>query len=229
MNLYRAPDLAIAITLLFITWLGGLHFNGIKDIHKERDKNKTQSLYASDSPDDEDGAAEYEYNRLKDPATGQIPVDMRKRELAFAAKLPNHDESRSTQWQSRGPYNLGGRTRALAIDVTNENIIMAGQITGGMWRSTDGGAHFTQTTQPEQLHSSTCITQDKRPGHTNVWYYGTGEQYAIVNAAGFSSQFSGDGIFKSTDGGVSWSQLPSTVSNTPTTLYQKRDFDFVWH
>jgi len=70
--------------------------------------------------------------------------------------------------------------------------------------------------------------QDKRAGHTNVWYYGTGEHYALVSAAGFSSQFSGDGIFKSTDGGINWTQLSSTTSNSPTTLYQKRDFDFVW-
>lgn len=190
---------------------------------------RTESLYAQDSFDDPDNANTDMYMRLRNPLTGELPKDMRKRELAFAATLPQqNDNSRSTQWQNRGPYNLGGRTRALALDVTNENIILAGQATGGMWRSTDAGASFTKTTQPGQLHSVTCVAQDKRAGKTNVWYYGTGEQYGVVNAAGFSSQFSGDGIFKSTDNGLTWAQLPSTVSNTPTTLYQKRDFDFVW-
>jgi hypothetical protein len=191
---------------------------------------KTANLYEAEHENQEaNGSRQYNFMRLRNPATGTIPADIRRKELAFAATLPQAEaNSRSTTWESRGPNNLGGRTRALALDVTNENIILAGQVSGGMWRSTDGGSHFSKCTQPGQLHSTTCVAQDRRPGKTNVWYYGTGEHYGIVNAAGFSSQMSGDGIFKSTDGGVTWAQLPSTVSGTPTTLYQKRDFDFVW-
>ena len=190
-----------------------------------------ESLYSDDSSDDPNGASAYQYKRLRNPATGQIARNMRARELAYAATLPryNENERSGAQWQNRGPYNLGGRTRALAIDVTNENIVFAGQVTGGMWRSIDSGAHFTQITTPQQLHSTTCIAQDKRTGHTNVWYYGTGEQYAVVNDDGFSSQFAGDGIFKSLDGGLTWNQLASTLSDTiPNPLYQTRNFDFVW-
>ena len=39
---------------------------------------------------------------------------------------------------SRGPWNVGGRTRALAIDVANENRMLAGGISGGMWLSEVG-------------------------------------------------------------------------------------------
>ena len=221
-NIY-APLSALVISIAAIAGLSNIHANAQKSI---------ESLYSDDSSDDPDGAGAYQFNRLRNPSTGQLPHNMRRRELTFAATLPRYDEnSRSgrTQWQNRGPYNLGGRTRALALDVTNENIVFAGQVTGGMWRSTDSGAHFSQLTVPQQLHSTTCIAQDKRAGHTNVWYYGTGEQYAVVNAAGFSSQFAGDGIFKSTDGGLTWAQLPSTLSdNVPNPLYQTRNFDFVW-
>ncbi len=212
---------ALVFTICFVRWLSQVHYKPLNGFGKE-------SLY--ESPDNLNGAAAYEYYRQRNPATGEIPVNIRKNELAFAATLPKYNEAeRSIQWQNRGPYNLGGRTRALALDVTNENIILAGQVTGGMWRSDDGGAHFTQTTQPQQLHSSTCIAQDKRVVHTNVWYYGTGEQYGVVNAAGFSSQFAGDGIFKSTDGGHTWAQLPSTVTpDVPNPLYQARSFNFVW-
>jgi hypothetical protein len=180
--------------------------------------------------DDPNGRMEYDFMRFRNPATNAIPAHILANELAFAATLPKYgDYARSsTGWQQRGPGNVGGRTRALALDVTNENIILAGQVTGGMWRSTDGGAHFNPTTKPQDMHSVSCIAQDKRPGKTNIWYYGTGEEYAIVNAAGFSSGYSGDGIFKSTDGGLNWSKLSSTSSNTPTTLLAKRDFDFVW-
>ena len=215
---------ALIFSLGFIFWLSHV------PIHKAGADLSVSSLY-SDNPDDPNGAEAYDFYRFRNPQTGMVPTNMRQKELAFGATLPKYDESsRSIQWQNRGPYNLGGRTRALALDVMNENIMLAGQVTGGMWRSTDGGAHFSQTTQPGQLHSTTCVTQDKRPGHTDTWYYGTGEQYGIVNAAGFSSQFAGDGIFKSTDDGQTWAQLPSTVSpNIPNPLYQARNFDFVWN
>lgn len=193
------------------------------------EKQERESLlYAPDEFAEESEYAKWNFMRLRNPQTDNLPANFREDELQFATTLPKVAENRSLLWQNRGPYNLGGRTRALALDVTDENIILAGQVSGGMWRSTDGGSHFTSCTQPQQIHSVSCVAQDKRAGHTNVWYYGTGEQYGIVNAAGFSAQFSGDGIFKSTDGGVSWSQLPSTVSGSPNTLWQKRDFDFVW-
>ncbi|MFN8288222.1 MAG: T9SS type A sorting domain-containing protein [Chitinophagales bacterium] len=209
--------------LLTLTAIAGIaYYQPLKEKLHEREEGE---LYGND---EEGEAAEYNFKRFRNPFTNELPKDIRKKELAFAATLPKNNDSRATNWQNRGPYNLGGRTRALALDVTNENTILAGQVSGGMWRSTDGGAHFSSCTQPQQLHSVSCVAQDKRSGKTNVWYYGTGEQYGVVNAAGFSSQFSGDGIFKSTDGGVSWSLLPSTTSNTPTTLYEQRDFDFVW-
>jgi len=211
--------------LLFLFLLAAFPF--WKFISHKHHKPLTDSPYGSGTSENADAYEQYQFNRLHNPATGTIPNEIRKKELAFAATLPQ-DNSRSETWQSRGPYNVGGRTRALALDDTDENKILAGQVTGGMWRSDDGGASFVKTTTAQQLHSVTCVAQDTRTGKTNVWYYGTGESYGIVNAAGFSSQFSGDGIFKSTDGGNSWSQLPSTVSNTPATRFQKRDFDFVW-
>ncbi len=184
-------------------------------------------LYGNQDLNEATEVAGVRFKRLHNPATGFIPDNIRENELAFAATLPQNN-LRSNTWQSRGPNNLGGRTRALALDVTDENVILAGQVSGGMWRSTNGGQSFTKCTQPQQIHSTTCVVQDTRQGKTNTWYYGTGESYGIVNAAGFSSQFSGNGIFKSSDGGVSWNLLPFTTSNTPATQKQKRDFDFVW-
>jgi hypothetical protein len=222
MRRLSTPVFAMLLAVGFVAYLAHLHFTSAKRI---------ESLYTSDSSDDPNGASAYQFMRTRNPATNQLPYNMRAREMAFAATLPQHNENErsATQWQNRGPYNLGGRTRSLALDVTNENIVFAGQVTGGMWRSVDSGAHFTQITTPQQLHSTTCIVQDKRTGHTNTWYYGTGEQYAVVNAAGFVGQFAGDGIFKSTDGGLTWALLPSTMSDTiPNPLFQPRNFDFVW-
>ncbi len=229
MKNYSTPVISFVLAACLLFGISQKQFKSIEKFSKNDENSKAHSLYENGGFDDEDGVDAYNFLRLRNPNTGTMPKDFRKNEMAFAATLPKYNEaSRSQQWQNRGPYNLGGRTRALALDVTNESVILAGQVSGGMWRSTDAGDHFTQCTQPGQLHSCNCVVQDRRTGHTNVWYYGTGEHYGLVNAAGFSSQFSGDGILKSTDGGITWAQLSSTTSNSPTTTYQKRDFDFVW-
>lgn len=173
-----------------------------------------------ESDEDADARHEYELSMLQDPAIGRIPAHMRERELAFAAGIPG-DASlpaariSSADWTARGPWNVGGRTRALAIDVTNSNIIIAGSCSGGMWRSVDGGASWKPTTPPNLYKSVSCVVQDTRPGHTNVWYFGTGEAYG-TSASGAGAFYNGNGIYKSTDSGKSWALLPATGGNLTT-------------
>jgi hypothetical protein len=164
----------------------------------------------------------YELELLRDPATGLIPEDIRAKELAFAQlmndRLGNRSANRSARiienWKARGPYNVGGRTRALAIDLDNENILLAGGVSGGMWRSEDNGLTWFKTTGSSEVQSVTAIAQDPRPGFRNTWYYSTGER--IGNSAGAGGAFfGGNGIYKSTDGGRSWSILSATADNKP--------------
>src|SRR5688572_10583601 len=64
-----------------------------------------ESPYGRGTSENEDAYLEYQFKRLRNPATGEIPKDIRKKELAFAATLPKNN-SRSETWQSRGPFNL---------------------------------------------------------------------------------------------------------------------------
>lgn len=182
----------------------------------------------NESEGDENPAERYEWElmRTADPETGQIPDNIRALELAFAKTLPAHEDiyepstvlsKNSSGWLPRGPYNVGGRTRAVALDVNNENIMLAGGATGGMWRSTNGGQSWSNTTLAEDLKSVSCVVQDKRPGKTNTWYYGTGEYtggYVI----------SGDGIFKSIDSGKTWKQMLK-VNKPQSQQYT----DYIWN
>lgn len=165
----------------------------------------------------------YEWQMLHDPATGRIPNHIREKELAFAATLPNDatlanaKTSAVATWQSRGPWNVGGRTRAFGVDVSNENNLVAGSASGGMWRSTDGGVTWNMTTPITQYQSVSCLSQDTRPGHTATWYYGSGEAYG-ASAGATGSYYYGSGIYKSTDSGATWTVLPATTSASLTTF-----------
>lgn len=161
----------------------------------------------------------WEMSRLADPATGKIPDNIRQLELAFAATLPNDlqtDRSMaSLTMTNRGPWNVGGRTRAFGVDVSNENRLLAGSCSGGMWLSTNGGTSWSQSNTLSQLKNATCLTQDKRATHTNTWYYGSGEAYGASASGGSGAYYLGDGVFKSTDGGVTWTPIASTAGGNP--------------
>jgi hypothetical protein len=195
--------------------------NNVRKLAKLQDQQATSSESKPHVGDDAQLRRLYELELLRDPATGMIPEEIRKKELAFAQRL-NKDAGagrKSTarvveSWKNRGPYNVGGRTRALALDLDNENIILAGGVSGGMWRSEDGGLTWVKTTGTSEIQSVTAIAQDPRPGQHHVWYYSTGERLGN-SASGGGSFFGGNGIYKSTDGGRSWNILPSTADNAP--------------
>ena len=183
------------------------------------------SIGTADNPQ---ARADWEKRRLADPTTGEIPTDMRLRELAFAKKLRQQQNSRSQssidslQWLMRGPYNMGGRTRAFAVDIADPNIMLAGGVSGGMWRSVDAGATWSKVSTINEHQGITCLVQDTRPSHTNTWYYGTGEGYGN-SASGNGAYYLGDGMYKSVDNGLTWQVLDATdngVPNSFTTAYQ---------
>src|SRR5439155_16491713 len=119
--------------------------------------------------------ARIEWLRLHDPTTGKIPLHIRSRELEFVSHLPKHGGGsdlrqpnpgsnilKTDSWTPRGPFNIGGRTRAVGIDIKNENVILAGGVSGGMWRSPDGGNSWTRRTLLTEQPEVSCLVQDVR-------------------------------------------------------------------
>ena len=101
-----------------------------------------------------------------------------------------------------GPVNYGARTRAILVDRANSNNIFAGGTTGGLWKSINSGAGWNPVNDQQENLNVSCITQN--PFNGNIIYYGTGEFTGNHTGVG------GSGIFKSIDGGGSFSKLLST-------------------
>ncbi len=173
---------------------------------------------------DWDAQKNLQIRELADPETGQIPEGIFYKEKMFAQGLPKVAASDDLNWIHRGPYNVGGRTRAAAFDILNEDIILAGGISGGVWKSIDGGDSWQKKTAPTQIPSVTSIIQDKRTGKEHIWYIGTGEGYGN-SASSVGAYYYGDGLFKSEDNGETWNSVESTASNTPT---EYDTYDIIW-
>src|SRR4051812_19635789 len=176
--------LALAIASSAITYIASARYNG--SFHEK--EGSTEGM--------EQDALErmaWETSRLADPATGRIPDNIRQLELAFAATLPNDLQSgrgmASLTMTNRGPWNVGGRTRAFGVDISNENRLLAGSCSGGMWLSTDGGVTWNPSNTLSQLKNATCLVQDQRPTHTNTWYYGSGEAYGASASGGSGAYY----------------------------------------
>ena len=164
--------------------------------------------------------AQFEFDMQKNPVTGLIPKEERALEFETAMRekvtsLSSGPNSRAftTPYVSRGPSNLGGRTRAVVVDLSDNtgNTMIAGGVSSGVFRTTDGGASWTKVSSNDEIHNVTAIAQDPRPGFQNIWYYGTGEVFG--NSASLGGAFYlGQGIWQSTDSGQSWTQIPGTDS-----------------
>ncbi len=173
----------------------------------------------SGGTEDPEERERWEEEMLVDPATGKIPAGIHAAEAAFGRELlkqqlAKQNNSFGGTYDQRGIWGpIGGRTRAFAIDVTNSNRLLAGGVSGGLWLSTDAGASWSRVTDRMSKPDVIAIAQDKRPGHTTTWYYLSGEAYG-TSASGGSAFYLGDGMFKSTDGGLTWAPISSTASGT---------------
>jgi photosystem II stability/assembly factor-like uncharacterized protein len=110
-------------------------------------------------------------------------------------------------WQHLGPGNVGGRTRSLVIHPKDPNIMYAGAVGGGVWKSTDGGESWFPLSDLLPSIGIGALAID--PQNPDTLYAGTGEWYTGSTRG---DSIRGLGIFKTTDGGATWRQLPETVN-----------------
>ncbi|HKQ57299.1 MAG TPA: FlgD immunoglobulin-like domain containing protein, partial [Candidatus Eisenbacteria bacterium] len=162
-----------------------------------------------DRPDE---AMEFFLEQRLAPGAQDLPLDrlyaeraaIEAREAAAVSMLGGPGPGGILGWTSAGPGNIGGRTRSLVIDPSNPNVMYAGGVAGGVWKSNDGGASWLPTSDQMENLAVTTLAMD--PTNPQVIYAGTGEGFG---AQGFVR---GLGVFKTEDGGAHWTQLPATAN-----------------
>ncbi|MFM9994436.1 MAG: WD40/YVTN/BNR-like repeat-containing protein [Phycisphaerales bacterium] len=115
-------------------------------------------------------------------------------------------------WNWIGPGNVGGRLRGILIHPTNPNTTWIGAASGGVWKTTDGGTSWLPLDDFLPSLAANCLVAD--PNDPNVIYCGTGEGFfETIEGTSNTAAVRGAGILKSTDGGTTWAQLPSTAGS----------------
>jgi photosystem II stability/assembly factor-like uncharacterized protein len=134
-------------------------------------------------------------------ADGSIPdaaVNEAIAQSKAAGIASNGSPSTDQVWDELGPANIGGRVRDVAADPTTKDVVYIATGSGGLWKSTDGGATFATAWDSQLPQSMGAVAVDSE----GVVWAGTGE----VDHGGGSAYY-GKGIYKSTDGGATWTNM----------------------
>ena len=116
---------------------------------------------------------------------------------AAAQQIPE-STYQEMRWRMIGPTR-GGRTRAACGVASQPNVFYMGAVNGGVWKSDDFGRTWNPIfdSQPTQSIGAIAVA----PSDPNIIYVGSGEGLARPDLS------VGDGVYKSTDAGKTWTHL----------------------
>ncbi len=222
--------LALISVLLagILTLAGILHYANRKAAPPDVDAGiNEEKAYEHEEQDGIRERVEQEFLMMRDPRLNYIPTERLGKYHEVVQRLradrpkvaagngtggqgtPTILGSGGLSWVERGPGNIGGRCRAVLVDASDVtgNTVLVGSVSGGLWRTTNFtnvSSTWTQVSSVQANLAITCLAQD--PLNPSVLYAGTGEGFSNFDAV------RGMGIYKSTDGGLTWTLLPFTTT-----------------
>ena len=122
---------------------------------------------------------------------------------AFPADAAFGDLLKSFTYRNLGPWRTGAWVTSLAVPEApaqaHRHTMFAGARTGGVWRTTNNGTTWEPVTDSAGIASVGAIAI--APSDSKVVWVGTGDNSLTRSA------YWGDGVYKSTDGGTTWSNM----------------------
>ncbi len=195
------------LTGLSLTLIGSLSVVWVQSQQSKESVYTPRSVKAYDAQ----GAQEYLHAMRANQNSGDVdPQDViNARNQARA--MANKTSSVALAWEELGPFNYGGRTRDLLIDRNDSNTLWAGSVSGGLFKSSNQGLSWAPVTLPSDANRTVTGLAQTTDGDI---FFGTGEGiYSFSSGIGTatSTTFMGGGVYRSTDGGATFSVIPSTV------------------
>ena len=129
--------------------------------------------------------------------SGELKTDAYAKAIQWK-KQQDLEKSAAMIWEFVGPQNVGGRITDIEIPVDQSETYYVGAASGGIFKTTDGGANWLPIFDEQEMLSIGDIEISKND--TDVIWVGTGE----VNAGGGSLAYDGSGMYRSDDGGLTW-------------------------
>ena len=111
----------------------------------------------------------------------------------------NESTLKGLAWRNVGPAMTAGRIADIAVNHEDRSTWYVGVGSGGVWKTENRGTTWTTVFDSEASYSIGCITID--PNDADIVWVGTGE-----NVSGRHVGY-GDGIYRSLDGGKSWTNM----------------------
>ncbi len=155
---------------------------------------------------------------LEEDTAKQVPGDWFFQQRAFPQGKINHaayyqaiaDQKSAIQtrnnepWIPVGPTNIGGRITDVEVHPDQPNVVYFGAAAGGLFKSSDDGLSWTPVfDEAENLAIGDFAIA---PDDPQTLYVGTGE----ANGGGSSLSYDGNGVYRTQDGGQSWTNIGLT-------------------
>lgn len=187
MNLFTPKTITVSLILL-ITSMSVLFFSHNKEEKAENEDPDTnyytmRNAYWANVPED-----------FKQRIKNRIENEIKKKEMLQRTGA-------APTWQLIGPSNTGGRIVDVVMPKGDTSTIYAAAASGGIFKSTDFGNTWVAIFDASVSLSMGDIEID--PNNNNNIYAGTGEP----NTGGGSITYDGNGVYKSTNAGSTWTNI----------------------
>ncbi len=224
----RMPSARIGLGCLALILSGCAERRFVQNTHLDRpplapeEVKRAKVMPAGDQPDK---AAEFYLLRRTGASEGDLPVERYEAARQRMERMPvvsvatgravtskTGKQADLGAWQALGPGNQGGRTKSLVIHPQDAKTMYAGAVTGGVWKTIDGGQNWMAMSDVFPTLGLGALAMD--PSNPEVLYAGTGFWFNTLSGTNvFGSAPRGAGIFRSRDGAATWEPLGNPGGN----------------